>query len=56
MTTLYKGNREMHFFQDDEGRCFVSREGFWHWTETTKDEGNRWFLEAMNNGWKRREN
>ena len=53
MTTLYKGNREMHFFQDDEGRCFVSNKGFGHWTETTKEEGNRWFLEALANGWKR---
>lgn len=54
MTTLTKGNEQVHFYQDGDGRCFVNGDGhFWHWTETTKEEGNRWFKEYIKNGWKR---
>ena len=54
MITLKKGNCEIHFYQDENGKCMINTDGhFWHWINVTKDEGNSIYKEYLNLGYER---
>lgn len=54
MITLKKDNKEIHFYQDDNGKCFINTDGhFWHWHNVTKDEGNFLYKEYLKLGYKK---